>query len=209
MDEDNSSMSVTPKHGIRVPDTESSPASPFEPTFSVRSNVGSQSAVNAYTESKAWNIGHTKPPNQRTQPFAEDSAMKTYLSYFATGDLHSYWHGTKVRLEGTTTHPAQIRLTFDLLGSYCKPMVYAVRNPPYFTEWSKYAWRVVFDLDESFKFLISLPKEVNDGILNNDESFYAALGGFSDAEGFIVLKETLQRQIRSGVRSEQHKHSNL
>jgi len=67
-------------------------------------------------------------------------------------------------------------------------MVYAVRNPPYFREWSQYAWRVVFDLDESFKFLISLPKEVNDGILNNDDSFYAGLGGFSDAEGFIGLR---------------------
>jgi len=161
-------MTATPKNGIRVPDSESSPASPFEPTFSVRSDVGSRSAVNGYAESKIWNIGYTKPPNQRTLPFSGDSAAKAYLSYFATGDLHSYWHGRKIRLEGTTTHPA-------------------VRNPPYFREWSQYAWRVVFDLDESFKFLISLPKEVDGGILKNDESFYAALGGFSDAERFIGL----------------------
>jgi hypothetical protein len=80
-----------------------------------------------------------------------------------------------------------MRLTFDLLGAYCKPIVYAVRNPPYFREWSQYAWRVVFDLDESFKFLISLPKEVDDVILNDSELFYAALGGFSDAEGFVGL----------------------
>jgi len=144
--------------------------------------------VNGYADSKIWNIGYTKPLNQGTRPFSGDSAAKTYLSYFATGDLHAYFHGKRVRLEGTTTHPAQLRLTFDLLGAYCKPMVYAVRNPPYFREWSQYAWRVVFDLDESFKFLISLPKEVNDGILNNDDSFYAGLGGFSDAEGFIGLR---------------------
>jgi len=174
--------------GIRATDSVSSPVSPFGPTFSVRSDVGSQSAVNGYADSKIWNIGYTKPLNQGTRPFSGDSAAKTYLSYFATGDLHAYFHGKRVRLEGTTTHPAQLRLTFDLLGAYCKPMVYAVRNPPYFREWSQYAWRVVFDLDESFKFLISLPKEVNDGILNNDDSFYAGLGGFSDAEGFIGLR---------------------
>jgi hypothetical protein len=190
MDEDNSSMTATPKKGIRVPDTESSPASPSEPAiFSVRSDVGFQSAVNGYTGSKIWNIGHTKPPNQKPRPFSEDSTMKTYLSYFATGDMHAYWHGRKVRLEGSTTHPAQMRLVFDLLSAYCKPMVYAVKNPPYFREWSRYAWRAVFDLDESFQFLISLPKEVNNEVLNSKGLFYAALGGFSDAEGYIGLRE--------------------
>jgi len=81
-----------------------------------------------------------------------------------------------------------MRLIFDLFRAYSKPMVYAVKNPTYFRERCQYAWRVVFDLDESFKFLISMPKEVNDGILKNDDSFYAALGGFSDAEGFIGLR---------------------
>jgi len=115
--------------------------------------------------------------------------VKTYLSYFATGDLHAYFHGKRVRLEGTTTHPAQLRLTFDLLSAYCKPMVYAVRNPPYFREWSQYAWREVFDLDESFKFLISLPKEVDDGILNSDDSFYAALGGLVTRKASLALED--------------------
>src|SRR6266480_1578673 len=102
--------------------------------------------------------------------------------------MHAYWHGRKVRLEGSTTHPAQMRLIFDLFGAHCKPMVYAVKNPPYFTEWSRYAWRIVLDLDRSFEFLISLPKRVDHGILDNNESFYVALGGFSDAEGHIGLR---------------------
>jgi hypothetical protein len=143
--------------------------------------------MNACAGSKIWNIGYTKPADKSTRPFSGNLVMKTYLSYFATGDLHVYMHGRRVRLEATTTHPAQIRLTFDLLGGYCKPMLYSVKNPPYFPEWSQYAWRVVFDLDESFKFLTSLPKRVNHDVLNDDKSFFAALGGFSDAEGFFGL----------------------
>jgi hypothetical protein len=188
MNEGNSSMTATPKHGRRVPDGESSPTSPPEPIFSARRDVEVHTAVNGYAQSKIWNVGYTKPPNQIIQPFSGDSTERTYLSYFATGDLHAYWHGRKVRLEGSTTHPGQMRLIFDLFGDHCKPMVYAMKNPPYFREWSKYAWRIVLDLDSSFKFLISLPKKVDNDILDNDESFYVALGGFSDAEGHIGLR---------------------
>jgi len=138
-------------------------------------------------DSRIWNLGHTRPVNGRSRPFSEGNSAKTYLSYFAGGDMHAYRHGRKVRLEGSTTHPAQLRLLIDLLGAHAKPMVCAVKNPPYFREWSQYAWRVVFDLDDSFGFLIPLPEEVDEDVLSDDESFYAALGGFADAEGHISL----------------------
>jgi putative ATPase subunit gpP of terminase len=179
-------MTITPRYETRLPDAESSPFSPSEPMFSVRSE--SQPPVNGYTESEIWNIGQTKPLNQRTSPFSGNPTEMTYLSFFAAGDMHAYWHGRKVRLEGTTTHPAQLRLIFDLLSAHCKPMVYAVKNPDYFRKWSQYAWRVVLDLDKSFKFLITLPKVVNEDILKDDDTFYTALGGFSDAEGFFGLR---------------------
>gem|GEM_PF-2622451 len=51
-----------------------------------------------------------------------------------------------------------MRLLLDLLGVYTKPMVYAIKNPWYFREWSQYAWRAVFDLDDSFGFLFPLPE---------------------------------------------------
>ncbi len=101
--------------------------------------------------------------------------------------MHANWHGRKVRVEGSTTHPAQIRLLFDLFYRYSKPMIYSVQNPPYFREWSRYAWRAVFNLDETFGFLISFQRRMNDNELKNDKLFYSALGGFADAEGCISL----------------------
>ncbi len=159
---------------------------PKSSSSSSQGNVRIQEAVNQL-DSRIWNLGHTRPVNRRTQPFSEDNSARTYLSYFAGGDMHAYRHGRKVRLEGSTTHPAQLRLLIDLLGAHAKPMIYAIKNPPYFRKWSQYAWRAVFDLDDSFSFLIPLPEEVDEDVLSDDESFYAALGGFADAEGHISL----------------------
>ena len=156
------------------------------PVYSSQSETGFQEAVNQF-ESRVWNLGYTRPPNRRPRPFSEDDSAKAYLSYFAAGDMHAYRHGRKVRLEGSTTQLAQLRLLFDLLSANSKPMVYVIKNPWYFREWSRYAWRAVFDLDESFSFLVPLPEEVSEDVLSDDESFYAALGGFSDAEGYISL----------------------
>src|SRR6267143_2844636 len=97
MDEDNSSMTASRELGIHEPAT-NYPSPPLpESAFSVRNVFGLQSAVNAYAGSKIWNIGYTKPPDQNIRQFSGDSVMKTYLSYFATGDLHAYLHGRRIR----------------------------------------------------------------------------------------------------------------
>lgn len=118
-------------------------------------------------------------------PFSGNDAEKTYLLYFATGDLYTSWNGRKVMLQIATTHPAQLWLMRDLFIKYGKPIIFPVKNNPAMA--SPYSWRCDYLLDRSFEFLVNLPKRVRASIMKDDALFYAALSGFADAEGHVGL----------------------
>lgn len=73
----------------------------------------------------------------------------------------------------------------DLFGQYAKPIVYA-----YNIGLGQYGWRIVFDLDRSFEFLVKKARDVSPRVLNNDRLFYSSLSGFIDSEGHIGLKNS-------------------
>jgi hypothetical protein len=182
MDEDNSSMTATRKFGIRAPDSVPSPVPAVEPSiFSVPSYTGSLSEADLFPESDLSNVGNTRPP-QHLRHFAGSDIEKTYLTYFAAGDMHAYRHGTKVRVEGSTTHPAQLELLRDLFGGYAKPIFEPTQTPN-----GHCAIRATYDLSPSFDFLLKKLQRVERSVLREDELFYAALSGFSDAEGHAGL----------------------
>ncbi|MBI3115842.1 MAG: hypothetical protein HYZ12_00730, partial [Thaumarchaeota archaeon] len=130
---------------------------------------------------------NSKPERAR---FSGTDTEKTYLLYFATGDLRVSKRGRCVRVEMTTTHSAQLTLLSNLLGTYARPILYPIKNPSYFPKWSRLAWRIVYDLDESFHFLMQLPKSVDEPTSGDDRLFYTALTGFADAEGYVGLKKS-------------------
>lgn len=174
MDKDVEAMTATRKLGIQARDW----ISPPEPA------VETPISSDLFPESDLFNVGNTRPP-QNLRRFAGGVVETAYLRYFAAGDLHTYPHGTKVRVEGGTTHPAQLELLRDLFGRYAKPIYEPVLTPG-----GHYGLRVTFDLDSSFGFLLSKPREVERRILTDDALFYSALGGFSDAEGHVGLKRS-------------------
>ena len=96
--------------------------------------------------------------------------------------MHTYRHGTKVRVEGSTTHPAQLELLRDLFGGYAKPIFEPILTPN-----GHYALRATYDLSSSFDFLLTKLKRVERSVLRDDALFYSALSGFSDAEGHVGL----------------------
>jgi len=182
MDEDNSSMTATRKFGIRAPDSVSSPVPADEPSISsVPGYTGSLSEADLFPESDLSNVGNTRPP-QHLRHFAGSDIEKTYLKYFAAGDLHTYRHGTKVRVEGSSTHPAQLELLRDLFGGYAKPIFVPLLTPD-----GHYALRATYDLSSSFDFLLTKVKRMERSELRDDALFYSALSGFSDAEGHVGL----------------------
>jgi hypothetical protein len=135
-----------------------------------------------FPESDVQNVGNTRPP-QNLRHFAGNEIEKTYLTYFVAGDVHTYRHGTKVRVEGGTTHPAQLELLTALFGIYVKPIF-----EPTLTPRGQYGIRATFDLSPSFDFLLDKPKKIDRLILRDDRLFYSALSGFSDAEGHVGLR---------------------
>jgi hypothetical protein len=140
-----------------------------------------------FPESALWNVGNTRPP-QNLRDFEGDENERAYLIYFAAGDLHTYRHGTKVRVEGSTTHPAQLELLRDLFGSYGKPIYEPTRTPD-----GRYAIRATFDLSSSFDFLLKKPQKLQRLISQEDLLFCSALSGFSDAEGHVGLRRSGNR----------------
>jgi len=135
-----------------------------------------------FPESDVSNVGNTRPP-QHLRHFVGNETERTYLTYFVAGDMHAYRHGTKVRVEGGTTHPAQLELLRDLFGNYAKPIVEPTRTPGVL-----YGIRATFDLSPSFDFLLHKPQELERATLRDDGLLYSALSGFSDAEGHVGLK---------------------
>jgi len=150
------------------------------------------SSVSSYTESLSEadlfpdydpsNVGNTRPP-QQLRHFVGGEIERTYLIYFAAGDMHAYRHGTKVRVEGGTTHPAQLELLLALFGDYAKPIFGSKRTPT-----GQHSIRATFDLSPSFNFLLNKPRKLEYRVLHDDALFYSALSGFSDAEGHAGLR---------------------
>jgi hypothetical protein len=182
MEEDYSSMAATRKLGIRDPDTESHVVLGVEPTISSAPRHNESPIGALFPEADLLNAGNTRPP-QHLLHFNGDEIERTYLTYFVAGDMHSYRHGTKVRVEGGTTHPSQLELMCDLFGSYAKPIFEATRTPD-----GGYGFRATFDLSPSFDFLLNKPRQLERFVLRDDGLYYSALSGFSDAEGHVGLK---------------------
>jgi len=176
-------MPSTRKLGIQSTNSVSSPVPAVEPSVSsVPSCTKSLSEADLFPESDLSNVGNTRPP-QHLRHFAGGDIERTYLKYFAAGDLHTYRHGTKVRVEGSTTHPAQLELMRDLFGNYAKPIFEPILTPN-----GHYAIRATYDLSPSFEFLLKKLKNMDRSVLREDALFYTALSGFSDAEGYVGLR---------------------
>ncbi len=112
-----------------------------------------------------------------------DQFDKTYLAFFALGDLGCSKHGRKVRIEVSSTHKAEIDLVRNLLDKYCKPIIYPLRKG------LSFSWRIVCDLDPSFSFHLDRSNSLQCQTLNDDRIFFEALYGFVDAEGYIGLEQ--------------------
>jgi len=125
-----------------------------------------------FPESSLRNVGNTRPL-QNLQHFSGDEVERAYLTYFVAGDMHAYRHGTKVRVEGGTTHPAQLELLRDLFGSYVSPIY-----RPTITPKGQYGVRATYDLSSSFEFLLKKPNRLDRSIMRHDDLFYGSLSGF-------------------------------
>ncbi len=107
--------------------------------------------------------------------------FRAYLCAFTTGDLHLLKHWRKIRVEASTTHPAQLRLISSLFGSEGQEIRYPIRTP------RSFGWRQVHHLSNRFSFLLESRAKTLDA-LQSTRTFYAALAGIVDSEGHVGIR---------------------
>ncbi len=116
-------------------------------------------------------------------PNNSKKTKQIYLRFFSTGDAHTYKHGRKIRVEASTTHPAQIELLNKIY-----PTKNVISYPMKVTK-GKFGWRYVYTLDKKFNYLLKKEENIPDNIHKNEASFIAAFSGFIDAEGHIGIRK--------------------
>lgn len=125
------------------------------------------------------------------KPFTGDLSERAYLLGLRTGDFYAKQQHLSVRMQTTSTHPAQVELLRKSVKKYGETKTYYSRNKAREDEWFIYA-----DLDKSFEFLLKKPDEIPQWILENKYYFYSFLCGYSDCEASFSLIKSHINAVR-------------
>lgn len=125
------------------------------------------------------------------KPFTGDLNEKAYLLGLRTGDFYAKQQHISVRMQTTSTHPAQVNLLRKAMKKYGETKTYFSRNHAREDEWFIYA-----DLDRSFEFLLKKPQEIPSWILEDESCFYSFLCAYSDCEGSFSIIKSHKNSVR-------------
>jgi transposase-like protein len=125
------------------------------------------------------------------RPFTGDLSERAYLLGLRTGDFHAKQQHISVRMQTTSTHPAQVELLRNSLKKYGETKTYYSRNKAREDEWFIYT-----DLDKSFEFLLKKLDEIPQWILENEDCFYSFLCAYSDCEASFSIIKSHQNSSR-------------
>lgn len=128
---------------------------------------------------------------KRKLPFTENSSEKAFLLGLRAGDFHAKWIKNCIRIQTSTTHPAQFDLLKRSLEKYGESRKYLYKNAPNGPEWFIYV-----DLHPSFEFLVKKPGLIPRWILNDDELFFSFLAAYMDCEGNWHVAKSHQKHVR-------------
>ena len=116
-------------------------------------------------------------------PFSGNNFEKSYLLGLRAGDLRVRKHRKQIEISVGTTHPAMIKLFYDIFRKYSRISQF----PQYNRGTKKYYWYIYGFFDQSFKFLLKKPKIISSEIFTDEKRFLAFLAGYTDAEGSLVI----------------------
>ena len=124
--------------------------------------------------------------------FNNDLCLQAYMLGLRTGDFHAKRAHQQIRVQTTTTHPAQIEMAKRTFGTFSHVGVHEFFNRGFNAK----QWFVYCDLDKSFEFLLEKPKEIPNWILNDELLFLNFLAGYADCEGSWRIAKSHKRSIR-------------
>jgi len=125
------------------------------------------------------------------KPFSGSLEDKAYFLGLRTGDFYAKMQHLSVRMQTTSTHPAQIKLLRNAVKKYGETHTYLSKSKVRQDEWFIYA-----DLDKSFDFLLKKPQEIPKWILEDENLFYTFLCAYSDCEGTFNVVKSHERFVR-------------
>jgi len=128
--------------------------------------------------------------------FSKNQKEKAYLLGLRSGDFHAKTQHKTVRVQTTTTHPAQIELARRSFGKYSQVNIYEFFNKGFNAK----EWFVYVDLNGSFSFLLNKPDKIPDWIMNEEHLFFSYLAGYIDCEGHWWIAKSHEDYIRFGLR---------
>ena len=112
------------------------------------------------------------------KPFTGDLAEKAYFLGLRAGDFHAKLYHLCIRIQTSTTHPAQVNLLKNAFKKYGQLCTYLSKNKARQDEWFIYE-----DLHHSFDFLLKKPKTIPQWILEDENLFFIFLAAYMDCEG--------------------------
>ena len=124
--------------------------------------------------------------------FGGDLKLKAYLLGLRAGDFHAKRIHKVIRVQTTTTHPAQVKMTQMVFGPFSHVGKYEFFN----RHFNLKQWFIYCDLNESFSFILNKPSEIPKWILSNDELFYRFVAGYADCESSWKILKSHKDSIR-------------
>src|SRR3989344_1053923 len=124
-------------------------------------------------------------------PFTGDLIEKAYLLGLRTGDFHAKRVKKCVRVQTSTTHPAQYEMVCQSFGKYGEPRRYLYKNAVHGPEWFIYV-----DLHPSFEFLVQKPERIPSEIMKDHDTFFAFLAAYADCEVNLNLTRSHKNSLR-------------
>ena len=117
--------------------------------------------------------------------FLGDNQLKAYMIGFRLGDLNvrGVNNNSVIFIKSSTTKQEQSDLIRRIYGKYghCK------------INFNGLFYHIYCNLDSSFSFLLPKEDKIENWILDNDEYFFAFLGGYTDAEGNFGVYQNMAR----------------
>ena len=114
---------------------------------------------------------------------------RAYLLGLRAGDFHARKiRSNTIRMQTSTTHPAQVQLLHDALCAYGE-----LRKYRYKPRGRRMEWFIYVDLDNSFEFLLQKPERIPTWALADEKCFAAFLSAYIDCEGNWHVSRTHER----------------
>ncbi len=124
--------------------------------------------------------------------FNNDTNLKAYILGLRSGDIHAKRIHKVIRIQTTTTHPAQIEMVKSTFGVFSHIGRYEFFNKAFNLK----QWFVYCDLNESFSFVLEKPDKIPDWILDSDIAFYNFVSGYADSEGSWKILKSHKNGVR-------------